>query len=183
MLNKASLNLLTDCLAFLFLIGMLLTGFILWWPLPAGTNKDRLLWSLSRHDWGAIHTWLSLGLLAVLAVHLIQHWKWLLGMFRKRFPSKQVSDRQWSIIVVGTLLIFLLVFFAATTIQVKKVPDSCAFNYIEDFFVGSAFAEKSSAVKIFDEKCIKCHGLDKVAAEVDLKIGSRFSVLVWLYAG
>ncbi len=171
MLNKATLNLLTDCLAFFFSIGMLLTGFIIWWPLPPGTNKDRQLWGLSRHDWGEIHLWMSYALIVVLLIHISLHWKWILAMIRKRYPSEQISDRQWTVAIVVALLIFFSVFFTAAAMQVKKIPDTCALNYIENIFVQSALAQQqeSVGVKLLNDKCISCHGLEKTSAGVDLK--------------
>ena len=52
------------------LLTMVATGYVLRFPLPPGTNRTHVLWGLSRHEWGAIHSWASLGLLVVIATGL-----------------------------------------------------------------------------------------------------------------
>ena len=76
-MKRTALNLLIDALAALFFLGMIATGYVLRFPLPPGTNKSLSLWGLSRHQWGGVHFWISLGLLAVLLIHLALHWQWV----------------------------------------------------------------------------------------------------------
>jgi hypothetical protein len=76
-MKRTALNLLIDALAALFFLGMIATGYVLRFPLPPGTNKSLSLWGLSRHQWGGVHFWISLGLLAVLLTHLALHWQWV----------------------------------------------------------------------------------------------------------
>ena len=68
-------NLLVDLIAAALMIGMLATGYILRFPLPPGSNKDLPLWGLARHQWGDVHFWISLGLIAVILLHLCLHWQ------------------------------------------------------------------------------------------------------------
>jgi len=68
-------NLLIDLIAAALMIGMLATGYVLRFPLPPGTNKDLTLWGLTRHQWGDVHFWISLGLIAVILLHLCLHWQ------------------------------------------------------------------------------------------------------------
>jgi len=51
-MNKATLNLIIDVAAAILFLAMIVTGFILRFPLPPGTNKSLMLWSLTRHEWG-----------------------------------------------------------------------------------------------------------------------------------
>src|SRR5579875_927178 len=76
-MKRTALNLLIDALAAICFLGMIATGYVLRFPLPPGTNKSLSLWGLSRHQWGGVHFWISLGLLAVLLTHLALHWQWV----------------------------------------------------------------------------------------------------------
>src|SRR5688572_18477064 len=84
-MKRTSLNLLIDVLAALFFLGMIATGYVLHYPLPPGTNKSLSLWGLTRHQWGEVHTWISLALLSSLVIHVALHWPWIVGMVRRQF--------------------------------------------------------------------------------------------------
>jgi hypothetical protein len=65
----------------LWLVGLavLATGLILEFRLPPGSRGGQGLRLLGwgRHDWGDLHSWLAYGLLALVAVHLAMHARWL----------------------------------------------------------------------------------------------------------
>jgi mono/diheme cytochrome c family protein len=69
------------------------SGYILWLALPPGTNRTHILWGLLRHQWGAVHAWISVTLLAVLAVHVALHWRWLVMGLSKRFGVAAWAER------------------------------------------------------------------------------------------
>jgi hypothetical protein len=91
----------------------------------------KVLWGLSRHEWGDIHLWLSVSLLAGAALHLILHWRWIAAMVTAMItrPRADISPRQrrWratlatlAIAVLATTL--LAPWFAP--IRELQVPDS-----------------------------------------------------------
>jgi mono/diheme cytochrome c family protein len=88
-MKRTALNLLIDFLAASCFIGMIATGYILHFPLPAGTNKTLVLWGLSRHQWGEVHFWISLALLVVLLIHLVLHWQWVVSVVAKQFGARE----------------------------------------------------------------------------------------------
>ena len=53
------MNLLVDTVAAARLTAMVGTGYILWFALPPGTNRTHSLWGLLRHQFGAVHFWIS----------------------------------------------------------------------------------------------------------------------------
>jgi hypothetical protein len=70
------------------------TGYILWFALPPGTNRTHSLWGCSQ--FGAVHFWISVTLLAVLAIHVALHWRWLVvGL------SRRLGVAPWAVKVVG----------------------------------------------------------------------------------
>lgn len=90
---RALLNLVIDSIAAALLTAMVGTGYILWFALPPGTNRTHMLWGVLRHQWGTAHFWLSATLLAVLAVHVALHWRWLLMGLSRRFGIGAWAER------------------------------------------------------------------------------------------
>jgi hypothetical protein len=95
-MKRPTLNFLIDVTAFVAFVFLLSTGLLLRYTLPPGSGRiegggtgagaDNRLISLlggqSRHDWGDFHYWIALVLVAVLALHLVLHWKWIVCMIR-----------------------------------------------------------------------------------------------------
>lgn len=123
-MSRGALNLLIDLLAAACLLTMVATGYVLRFPLPPGTNRTHLLWGLTRHEWGAVHSWASLGLLVVLMVHLALHWDWLVTMIRRRFPWFQSSGasggRHAGLKTMAALVILAASFALATHLSVRE---------------------------------------------------------------
>ncbi len=84
-MKRANLNFLVDSAAGLLFLGMVATGFILRFTLPPGTHRSHILWGLTRHEWGTVHTWLSFALVAVILLHVALHWQWIACLIRTRF--------------------------------------------------------------------------------------------------
>jgi hypothetical protein len=42
---------------------------------------------MNRHQWGEIHFWVAFVLMAVLALHVVLHWKWIVTVVRGRRPE------------------------------------------------------------------------------------------------
>lgn len=76
-MNRLRLNWLIDLVAGAAFAALVMTGFLLEWVLPLGTNKSLGLAGLSRHEWGGVHLWIALTFLAVLVVHVVMHWSWI----------------------------------------------------------------------------------------------------------
>lgn len=75
-MTRNSLNYGVNLAAGVCMIGMLYTGLILAYVLPHGSGQATLL-GVRRHEWGDIHFWLSVGLIALMVVHLALHWAWV----------------------------------------------------------------------------------------------------------
>ncbi|MBN2077155.1 MAG: DUF4405 domain-containing protein [Dehalococcoidales bacterium] len=64
-----------------------LTGFALWLGFPeGGSGAGRLyggvsnlsFWGLTKHTWIDIHDWVAVALVALVLVHIVLHWKWII---------------------------------------------------------------------------------------------------------
>ena len=80
----------------MFLLGLCqaVSGFTLWLALPSGQGyqggrgaglETSTFLSWTRHDWIDLHDWTAVALLAMLIIHLILHWKWIIYMTKKSF--------------------------------------------------------------------------------------------------
>lgn len=81
--KRGSVIFWTDVLSFLLLLAVGATGALLKWVLPhggegRGHGAGGAAWmGLARHEWGEVHFYLSVGMLAAVAVHLLSHLGWI----------------------------------------------------------------------------------------------------------
>jgi hypothetical protein len=91
---------------------------------PPGSNKTLSLRGLTRHQWGDIHFWISLGLLVVIAVHLALHWNWIVAVIGKRchlVKSARPSLARSGILTVGTVILAITLFAWSAQNSVKEI--------------------------------------------------------------
>lgn len=95
-MKRATLISWVDILSFVALVLMVATGLLLEFMLPpgsgrvehgAGSQPITLVWGLTRHQWGDIHFYISIGLLALVSTHLWIHHKWIAAGFRGDTPA------------------------------------------------------------------------------------------------
>ena len=110
-MSRSSWNFLIDLLAFAAFVLLAGTGFLLEYVLPAGSGggghrPGTAVWGLTRHDWGSVHYWVALLLMAVLAAHLALHWRWMLAMIK----GKASREQGWrmAFAVLGLIGLFAL---------------------------------------------------------------------------
>jgi len=83
-MKRNRLNLILDTLSLLVLLAMIETGLVMRYILPPGSGERRMtLWGWSRHDWGDLHFWLSVGLAGLMVVHVALHWQWVCTVTRQ----------------------------------------------------------------------------------------------------
>jgi len=87
MIRRNTLNFIIDIVTLLVMISVAMTGLLLRFVLPPGSRggAGRTLWSWGRHDFGDLHFYLVLGLLALLIVHLALHWTWVCSTVQRWF--------------------------------------------------------------------------------------------------
>jgi hypothetical protein len=130
-MNRTGINIVVDLTAAGLFLGMMATGYILGFTLPAGTNKMWSLWGLTRHQWGNIHLWISFGFLAVVLLHFCMHWQWVVAVVRKRLHQRTCPQGGLLRSGLATLLVVaaLLGLFAWTTqTSVQEITDSAGFG-------------------------------------------------------
>lgn len=175
-MNRTLVNIIIDLIAALLFIGMIATGYLLRFPLPPGTNKTLILWGLSRHQWGDVHFWISLGLLVIMLVHLALHWNWIVTVIGKRcglVKEKQPSLFRCAGWTLSSFIILCLGFAWLAEMNVKEIDrplqkhgfrggriemiqteisSTTASNPLEEGLVWN------DVYPIFEKNCIACHG-------------------------
>ena len=88
-MKKTWLNFYVDLFLFLDFIMMMGTGLVIKYVLPPGSGGRhggerhvKALLSMTRHEWGDIHFYLSILLITLITIHIILHWKWIKCMFK-----------------------------------------------------------------------------------------------------
>jgi len=98
-MKRSTVNFVVDLISFVDLSLLVFTGSIMKWVLPPGTGglgrelhggegrveSIELFWGLGRHDWGAVHFWLAVVFIVLMAVHLFLHWKWVKSYMKSLF--------------------------------------------------------------------------------------------------
>lgn len=115
-MKKSQLNFIIDVIMFL-LMGLLAgVGLLIKYVLLSGEdrwlkyekNVDITFLNLDRHEWGTIHLIVAILLIAFLFLHIILHWKMIVGLCKNLFSHKGVRV---SIVFLFTLLTILFVIF------------------------------------------------------------------------
>ncbi len=86
-MKRANLISLIDIIAFIAFLFLTSSGILLRYLLPPGSGRWSAVWGMTRHEWGEVHFWVSMFFFAVLAFHLLQHWRFVLGLFRGRLQE------------------------------------------------------------------------------------------------
>jgi hypothetical protein len=174
-MNRTFANVIIDLAAALLFVGMIATGYVMRFPLPPGTNRVLTLWGLTRHQWGGIHYWISIGLLAVIAAHLVLHWKWIVTVVGKRLrlvAKPHPSMLRSGIIVTGIFGIAFGLFAFAVHWSVREMaeplheldqsndndPGEISHPEIRTTASLSRVRFWVDVYPVFERKCISCHG-------------------------
>ena len=115
MTDKSRLNFVIDALMFLVMMAMAGLGFLMKYVLVPGREQwvkygrkvNLTLFGWDRHDWGDIHLDLGLIFLGLLIVHVILHWRQIVGLFHGSVPA----ERRTLVLLVIILLAAFLIYF------------------------------------------------------------------------
>lgn len=117
---KLRYNWLIDALLFLGALLAVLTGiYFLVYPVGGymgGRNPDYgVIFIFGRETWEALHDWTGIAMIAAALIHIVFHWKWILGTLKRIFrtvshKAERFGNRLfWTIVVDAFIAIgFLL---------------------------------------------------------------------------
>ncbi len=99
---KNRLSFLVNIILLVLIAAVAGMGFLMKWVLPRGSGSLQVL-SMTRHEWGTLHLWLSVALLVLLVLHIWLAWPQLVCRFRLWVKS---AFLRW-VMGIGLLLILL----------------------------------------------------------------------------
>jgi len=115
-MKRGTINFVIDLLAFLILLGLGFTGYIIKYVLPPGSGgrygrgfrggrgsaeaveQIRQFWSLGRHDWGDVHFYLAVAFALLMIVHIVLHWGWIKCYVKSIFGYSESKSKDSSLI-------------------------------------------------------------------------------------
>ena len=123
-MDKPKFNFFIDALMFLVMMAMAGLGFLMNYILLPGREArtqygrkvDLTWWGWDRHDWGDIHLYLAFILLGLLGLHIILHWRQIVGLFQ-RFISPQRRTLVLIAFVVAAVLLINFPFLISPDIS------------------------------------------------------------------
>jgi hypothetical protein len=106
-MNRARWNAIVDTAALLVLLLSLFCGIITWKVLPSGSERvgpgrgagHEVFLGLARGEWREIHIDVGLAFAALVLLHLVLHWRWILCI--PRLFSRPSRERMCPTEVVG----------------------------------------------------------------------------------
>ena len=181
-MNRTIANIIIDIIAAFLFLGMIATGYILRFPLPPGSNKTLSLWGFTRHQWGDVHFWISLGLLVVLVIHLVLHWNWIVTVIGKRchlVKTAHPSLVRSGILSSGIVILAITLFAWTAQNSVKEIArpmrgkhfahtaqvnESLDTPQVQTSIGQVSVAFWKDVYPIFENNCLPCHGPQKQLA-------------------
>jgi hypothetical protein len=191
-MNRTIANIIIDIIAAFLFLGMIATGYILRFPLPPGSNKTLSLWGFTRHQWGDVHFWISLGLLMVLVIHLVLHWNWIVTVIGKRchlVKTAHPSLVRSGILSSGIVILAITLFAWTAQNSVKEIARPMRGKHLAhtgQINDSSATAPDQSSIDqekvelwkdvypIFENNCLPCHGPQKQLANFRVDCSEDF---------
>jgi len=103
-MHRTALCYIIDTLLVLVLLPIAFIGILLGFFVTQGPRAGwRTLWGLNHQAWSSLHLYLALAFVALIILHLVLHWDWLVRVAR-RYPPRSVVA--WIILmIVGAAII------------------------------------------------------------------------------
>jgi hypothetical protein len=118
-MNRTWVNFVIDTVAFVAFVLLTTTGVLMRYLLPPGSGHYTTIWGLDRHEWGGIHFWISVVLVAVLATHLVFHGRWIVSVVTGR-SRRESSGLRAGLGVVGLVAVIALAMAPLVTSVEKR---------------------------------------------------------------
>lgn len=115
-MQSATLTKIIDLLSFIVLVAMISTGALLEFTLPARSGPLSV-WGMTRHEWGDLHSNISLVFLVLLSAHLLLHLKFI----KYAVTGSATTEQKYRIAIgIAGLIALLAVAFAPVVSPVEE---------------------------------------------------------------
>jgi cytochrome b561 len=124
--TKNYINYILELFLFISILGVVISSYIVWFVLPRGVGTHGSpfcsqwgyggqgnYWTVlgwPRYIWIEIHNWLGVALAAILLVHIILHWKWIVETTKRAkiyIIGKMSKVKELYIAAVALFVLFL----------------------------------------------------------------------------
>lgn len=109
-MKRSNLHLAVDITLFLCVLGLLWTGLLMSFILPSG-SRGATVWSWTRHEWGDLHFYLALGMIAVALLHVLLNWGWVCNAAVRLLRPRAAAPSHKARNVAGAMLVLVIVGF------------------------------------------------------------------------
>jgi hypothetical protein len=125
--TKNYINYVLEVFLFVSILGIVISSYIVWFVLPRGggahgwifcqmfgygsTGNQVFVLGWPRYVWIEIHSWMGVALAAIILVHIILHWKWILETTKrvKGYVIGQMT-RVKELYITAVILFILFIF-------------------------------------------------------------------------
>ncbi len=108
-MTRTFANFWVDVASLIVMLGLLLTGGLIHYVLPAGTGHFYTLFGWDRHDIGQLHFYLAVAAIVLLGLHVVLHWDWICCVIAKMASRKVPSKKAQTMWGIGFLLLVAVV--------------------------------------------------------------------------
>ena len=105
-MKKNDLNFVVDFSALVGFLMLVSTGLLMYVVLPPRSGR-RVVWGLTRHQWGDIHFWVSVIISALIVIHTLPHWNWITCMVKNRLLDKMGTAGKVMLVLIILLLLIM----------------------------------------------------------------------------
>jgi len=115
-MRRSDVNLLLDVISLIVFLTMIWTGCLMHYVLPAGGGRGHTLtlWGMNRHDYGKVHFFLALAMVALIIVHLWLHWSLICSIMSNLLGAPQ--QKRFKRALYGLILLLVMVIVTAGSI-------------------------------------------------------------------
>lgn len=118
-MDKARINFILDGLLFWVMMALAGTGFVRKYVLLSGSasraiygrKMEMTLLGITRDDWALVHFYLGWIIFALLALHIVLHWKQIVAIYSKWIQNSGKRLLVTCVFVVVSLILLLFPFF------------------------------------------------------------------------
>ncbi len=120
-MKRQGVNFIVDAFALAGLVFLMATGLFLRFILPPGSGKNLSVWGITRHEWGDVHFYIAVFIVAILSIHLALHWRWVICAIQNKPREGSGVRVAWG---VAGLFVLLLISAAPFLSPIEKTSPS-----------------------------------------------------------
>lgn len=107
-MKRSHVHLAVDMALFVSVLGLLWTGLLMSFILPAG-SRGATVWGWTRHEWGELHFYLALAMIAGALLHLALNWGWVCNVAMRLLRPGSATPSRLGRNLTGAVLVLVIV--------------------------------------------------------------------------